>query len=127
MRCPVILLLSKQGDNNSLVKMWFEKSRFQTTQVEDVFQVLEELSDFTVRRSPDVIILEVASFLDDFSSVADIIQTLPIESEVPIYSSSELGSFIDFNGSFKGDLIQLSTELEKIIPQNRNNNHFVSN
>jgi hypothetical protein len=125
MRCPVLLLLDSQGGDNSLVKMWFEKSRFQTAQFEDVFQVLEELSDFTVRRSPDVIILEVASFLNNFSSVAEIIQTLPADSKVPIFSSSEFGSFSDFDGSFKGDLNQLNIELEKIIPQNRN--HFVAN
>lgn len=56
---PVILLLGKRMRTNDDVDRWLEKSRFSAHEATNVFQALEDVSDFTVREIPDVVYLHV--------------------------------------------------------------------
>lgn len=114
---PVILLLSEKGVDNIFVKAWFEKSRFRTVEAEDIFQALEEISDFTVKKRPDIVILEVTSLLYDLGLIKEIIQTSTDEARTPIFAFPGAGINLNNNEYFEGDLNQLTAELEKIIPQ----------
>ena len=56
---PVILLLGKRMKTNDDVDTWLENSRFSALECTNVFQALEQVSDFTVREAPDVVYLHV--------------------------------------------------------------------
>ncbi len=120
MHLPAILLLGKQDSANSFVKIWFEKSRFRTVETTDIFQVLEEISDFTVVQRPDVILLEEISIQSDLSTINEFVQSSLSESNLPLFALLKSGNFINLDKSFEGNLHQLEAELEKIIPQPEN-------
>ncbi len=52
----IILLEVGAAADNRFVKQWFRKSRFVTGETSDIFQALEEISDFTVCRCPDCLV-----------------------------------------------------------------------
>jgi len=115
-QAPIILLLDQDGIDNALVKTWFEQSRFSVVEAANAFQLLEEISDFTVRRCPDVIILDAASILSEFSLIKDMIHISKDEAGIPIFILSDSETSSDQEEYFKGNLAQLSVELDKIIP-----------
>jgi hypothetical protein len=126
LNAPVILLLNKIGDDNGFVKTWFEKSRFRAVEVADMFDLLDKLSDFTVRNRPDVFIVEAVSFLSDFSLIKDMIHTSTGEAGMPVFILSDIEDFFDREEYFKGNLAQISDELDKLIPQRDTQHHFAA-
>jgi AmiR/NasT family two-component response regulator len=59
---PVILLIGKEETSDGFtLKQWLEENEYITREASDVFEVIEEISDFTVRQCPDVILLEAES------------------------------------------------------------------
>jgi DNA-binding response OmpR family regulator len=114
---PIILLLDQKRFDNAFVKTWFEKSRFKAVEAANVFQLLEEVSDFTVRKCPDVIILEAGSLLHDFSLLKDMLHISQDEIGMPVFILSNEEKVPQQEEFFKGDLTQLSAELDKIVPQ----------
>jgi len=113
----VILLLDGSAADNRFVKQWFKKSRFSTGEATDIFQALEEISDFTICRSPDVILLEVDSVANDFFVVREMVQTLSVNNQMPIFALSASGKVVNHKDCFEGNLTQINTQLEKIIPK----------
>ena len=114
---PVILLLDgSRSADNKFVKRWFQKSRFFTCEATDIFQALEDVSDFTTPRRPDVILLEVKSIPDDFYVVKKMIQTPAGQTEMPIFALSEKGSLVNHSECFEGNLAQLEAKLNQMIP-----------
>ena len=113
---PVILLLDGNAVDKEFIKNWFKKSRFSTSETIDIFQALEELSDFTVRCRPDVILLEVNSLTEDFLAVKKMVQTSSGKCEFPIFALSDSGEIINHKECFEGNLTQLKTQLNKMIP-----------
>jgi hypothetical protein len=114
---PVILLLDgSPSADNKFIKRWFQKSRFLTCEATDIFQALEEISDFTMFQRPDVVLLEVASMPDDFQVVKRMTQTHPGQSEFHIFAFSENGNVINDRDCFEGNLSQLEAKLNGIIP-----------
>lgn len=114
---PVILLLDGNAIDNDYIKDWFKQSRFSTSETVDIFQALEEISDFTVRCRPDVVLLEVSSLAEDFFAVRKMVQTSSGECEFPIFALSDSGKIINHKECFEGNLTQLKTQLNKIIPE----------
>jgi hypothetical protein len=123
---PIILLLDQKRFDNAFVKTWFAKSRFKAVEAANVFQLLEEVSDFTVRRCPDVIILEAASLLHDFSLIKDMLHISQDEVGMPIFILSNGEKTPEQEEFFKGNLAQLNAELDKIIPQKNNSTPFTA-
>lgn len=113
----VILLLDAEAENIRFIKEWFKKSRFLTCETTDIFQVLEEISDFTVRRRPDVVLLEVNSLSDDFLVVNSIVQTSFDANELLIFALSESGKTINHKECFEGNLSEVKAKLDQIIPK----------
>jgi len=56
----MILLLEQGGRFEADLGNWLSDHGFVTWKANDVCHALEELTDFTVRRRPDVVLLEVA-------------------------------------------------------------------
>ena len=80
---PTILLISKEEREENFFKQWMEENESSVCEANDIFQVIEEINDFTVRECPDVFLLEVETASQDsveemfyFSSGASEIQIL---------------------------------------------------
>lgn len=117
MHQPVILLIDgSPAADNRFIKRWFEKSRFLTCETNDVFEALEEISDFTMMQRPDVILLEVESMTDGFQTVKMLIHSVSGQNETPIFAFSESGKVIDDGDCFEGNLAQLEARLNGMIP-----------
>ena len=114
---PIILLLDgNTSADNKFVKRWFQKSRFFTCEATDIFQALEDISDFTMAQRPDVVLLEVRSMTDDFHVIKKVIRTPAGQTEMPIFAFSENGSVINDTECFEGNLAQLEARLNRMIP-----------
>lgn len=114
---PVILLIDGSSSaDNRFIKRWFQKSRFLTCEATDIFQALEEISDFTMPQRPDVILLEVASMTDDFQMVKRMTQTTSGQDELLIFAFSEGGKIVNDRDCFEGNLAQLEAKLNGLIP-----------
>jgi len=62
---PMILLISKEEREEGFFRQWLEENTSSICEASDIFQVIEEISDFTVRECPDVILLEVETASQD--------------------------------------------------------------
>ena len=114
---PVILLLDgSPSADNKFIKRWFEKSRFLTFEAHDIFDALEEISDFTVFQRPDVVLLEVPSMQQDFQLIKRMTHTDIGPNELLIFAFSEGGKVVDDSDCFEGNLAQLEAKLNLMIP-----------
>src|SRR5689334_17581193 len=114
---PVILLLDgSPSADNKFIKRWFQKSRFLTCEATDIFEAIEEISDFTNYQRPDVVLLEVASLTDDFQVIKRMTQTQTGPSELLIFAFSEGAKVVDDCDCFEGNLAQLEARLNRMIP-----------
>lgn len=113
---PVIFLCEKRAGNYQL-KKWFEESRFFTSEATDIFQALEDISDFTVSRSPDVILLEVTCLKEDFSDIRNAIHIMSGEGSLPIFALSDKDKTINDDECFEGNFTKLTAELDRVIPE----------
>jgi|SRR4029079_5888344 len=106
---PVIVLMDKEtlGDH-MMIREWFENSRFSTWESSNVFDALEQLSDFTVRNRPDVVLLDVDCCEAQLPLVKNVagLPTVAIASE----SGKETSKY------FHTDLGQMASRLEELIP-----------
>ncbi len=114
----VILLLDGNSvTDTGFIKDWFKRSRFLTNETTDIFQALEEISDFTVRSRPDVILLEVNSLKEEFSLIQKMMQSSSGKCEYPIFALTDTGKIINDNKCFEGNLAQVKAQLDKMIPK----------
>ncbi len=113
----ILLLDGKSATDNKLVKNWLRKSRFLTNETTDIFQALEEISDFTVRSRPDVVLLEVNSLKEEFSIIQKMMQSLSGKCEYLIFALTDSGKIINDKKCFEGNLAQVKVQLDKMIPK----------
>lgn len=118
---PVIVLMDKEtsGDRDT-VREWFENSRFSTCEAADVFEALEELSDFTTATRPDVVLLDIESFEDDFQLIHDTIEPSHETDELPILALSVEAGSGELDASsccFHGSLGEVAAHLDELIPE----------
>src|ERR1043166_4915172 len=73
-----VLLLDKKAPATSDVQDWLSKNGLVSWLANDVSHAIEELSDFTVRNRPDVVLLEVAFLSESFDALRS---TLKMSSE----------------------------------------------
>lgn len=83
---PIILLIDRQAQDNGLLKQWLTANEFCTHVATDIFEVIEEITDFTMRECPDVILLEIDSSSRGF--VEEMFQSSSVTSEIRIISFS---------------------------------------
>jgi len=110
---PVIVLMDKEtSGDRTMIRQWFEDSRFDTLEASNVFEALEEISDFTVKSRPDVVLLDVDSCEKNLPLVANMaaINDLPV---VTFSKSKAAGS----GKYFQSELGQIASQLDKLIPQ----------
>ena len=114
---PVILLLENTASRDSdFVKRWLLESGFLTSEAVDAFQVLEQLSDFTVRERPDVFILNVQSPSGELSSIREIVGCASQEALPSIIAMSDITDVAGNDDFYAADLAQVKNRLEQLIP-----------
>jgi len=100
---PVIVLLDKQvSGERTEIKEWFAHSRFSMCEAMNVFEALEQLSDFTIESRPDVVLLNVDSSDDEMTMVENI-------SEVPVVAFGT-GRY------FNANMGKMVSRLNELIP-----------
>jgi DNA-binding response OmpR family regulator len=110
---PVIVLMDKEtSDDQAMIRKWFEDSRFSTCESSNVFEALEELSDFTLGSRPDVVLLDVDSCEDDFAIVCQV-SNLPVMA-LEAKSAEDGRSTGEF---YHGSFGQVVSHLNELIPQ----------
>jgi len=112
---PVILLIDRHGQENGLLKQWLKANEFCTHVANDVFEALEEITDFTVRCCPDVILLEIDSSSRDF--VEEMFQISSGTSHIQIiaFSLNEPASGRRLK-SRTGNITHLKATFNEVLP-----------
>lgn len=109
---PVVLLLDRRGKDIDRIDEWLAESRYSTSEAADVFQVLEQLSDFTVRERPDLVFVHVDSMASDLSFMRKLTETNADEPDVPIIAFGADEARKDSTTPFAG----LADRLDRFIP-----------
>ena len=110
---PVIVLMDKESSGDqAMIRQWFEDSRFSTCESSNVFEALEELSDFTIRKRPDVVLLDVDCCEDELPLVREV-SDLPVMA-VSGRTSDKAKSADKFYHTNFGQVV---SRLNELIPQ----------
>jgi CheY-like chemotaxis protein len=109
---PVVLLLDKREKDIDSVDEWLAESRYTSSEAADVVQVLEQLSDFTVRERPDLVFVHVDSLASDLSALRKLTKTNVDEPDVPILTFGAEDATRDLSSRFA----TLANQLDRFIP-----------
>jgi CheY-like chemotaxis protein len=86
---PIILLIENYAEENSFIKNWLELNNLTTRETADVFDALEEITDFTVRRCADVFMMPVETSLDkDLARVKALVDAFSETDKIAVMSVS---------------------------------------
>jgi len=107
---PVILLLGKRVTSQDEVDTWLEESPYSICEATNVFQALEQISDFTVGETPDVVYLHVDRIEADLEMLENILSASngDFHASVISYSTPE--------AQRTSGLGSLAQQLERLIP-----------
>jgi hypothetical protein len=116
-RTIILLIDGKLTSNDGFIKEWLEASPFMTNETTDIFQALEDISDFTMRSRPDVVLLEVGSLEEDFFTIRDLMEVFSLKDSFPIFALSDCGKVVNDKGCFEGTLAEVKAEIKKVFPK----------
>lgn len=85
----VILLVEECSKENVLIKDWLESNNFSTRETTNVYDALDEISDFTVDCCPDVFMLPVGSPANDFATIEELVQTYSESGDIFVTTFSD--------------------------------------
>ena len=108
---PVILLLGKRRSSHDEVDEWLAGSQYSTCEALNVFQALEEISDFTVGSSPDVVFLHVDRLQTELEVLKNMLDACAGDVHASVIAFADRGALPESNVSF------LAQQLEKLIPE----------
>ncbi|HEX6123873.1 MAG TPA: hypothetical protein VFZ23_00725 [Pyrinomonadaceae bacterium] len=115
---PVILLLGKRTGKSDYYDEWLAASRYSACEASDVFQALEQLSDFTLPHRPDVVFVHVDSRATDREFMHSLVATTG-EPAVPIIDLTSDEPLDESAEDFEEAMAGLASQLDKFIPQHR--------
>jgi hypothetical protein len=113
---PVIVLLGTHALDNARLEEWLASSRYRTWAAEDVFQVLEQVSDFTVRNRPEVVFLHVGETDEEQDYTRSMIKAGTGDTGVPVIDMVAL-SRSENSADLSVTLLDLACQLDQFIPQ----------
>ena len=109
---PVIVLIDKQSSGERTeIREWLENSRFSTFEATNVFEALEQLSDFTIESRPDVVLLDV-DCCDSELQIVENVSAMPVVT----VSHSGLSKVNGIGKYFRADLGKMANRLDELIP-----------
>jgi CheY-like chemotaxis protein len=110
---PVIVLMDKEtSGDQAMIRQWFENSRFSTCEASNVFEALEQLSDFTIKTRPDVVLLDVDCCEQELPFVREV-------SDLPVMalSGKTKGKAKKAENFYQASFGQVVSRLNRLIPQ----------
>lgn len=107
-----ILLLPES--ENGKVKKWLKQNHFFTGEAKTVSQALEMIYDFTVNQSPDVILLDVNSFVEEFPPIRKMIAAASVDGKISMLALSGSKKTYFHKDCFQGTLEQIKMKLHKV-------------
>jgi hypothetical protein len=112
---PVILLLGKRRASQDEVDLWLAESRYSIFEATNVFQALEQISDFTVGEAPDVVFLHVDRMDAELEMLENILlaSAADFHASVITYSGNDTQRRTNHDTSGLG---ALARQLELLIP-----------
>lgn len=113
---PVILLLGKRNKEQDSIDEWLAASRYSACEASDVFQALEQVSDFTQRDRPDVIFLHVDSIGSNHEFLQMLVATAADEPDIPIIDFAETPKS-NAGETFDKAIAGLACKLDEFIPK----------
>jgi DNA-binding response OmpR family regulator len=117
---PVILLLENgTSADGEFIRRWLSDSRFMTCEAHNAFEVLEEMSDFTTRSRPDVVILNVDSPDSDLRSIREIVRCGSGDPDAAIICMSPQAAEQGKDDFYAPNARQVTARLEKLLPNAR--------
>ncbi len=112
---PVILVVGQSVKEYGFVKNWLESKDYSTRETTDVYEVLDEISDFTVRRCPDVFMLQMNSQSGNFDEISELIQTFSDSPDILIARVFGEEKSADGDGSFQ-TFVKTEATLNALLP-----------
>jgi hypothetical protein len=85
----VILLVEECSKENVLIKNWLESNNFSTRETKNIYDALDEISDFTVDHCPDVFMLPVSSPVNDFATIEELVQIYSESGDIFVTTFSD--------------------------------------
>jgi len=112
---PVVLMIDKgMTAERRALAAWLADSRFSSCDAVDMFEVISEMADFTVRDNPDVIVLDTDPCNKNFALMRSILNGQG-------GSAPEILTLSDQNAKdhegFVGDLRAVAARLNFLIPE----------
>lgn len=82
----VVLLFDAMSPGHGYLKQWLRDRGYLTWEANDICHAIEELSDFTVKTRPDVVLLAVPSLVDNYAMVRDALQVSPSDDSISVFA-----------------------------------------
>ena len=111
---PVILLLGKRSGGDT-VDRWLEESHYRTWEAFDVFELLDQVSDFTVRDRPDVVFIHVGATTEEQDLARSLIEAGTGEAGFRVIDLTASTSRSEHD--LTTTIMTLKYQLDKFIPQ----------
>jgi hypothetical protein len=107
----MLLLLAGDSSKKGNVRLWLTNSGFVTWEAKDVCHALEEISDFTVKERPDVVLLEVPALPECFDTFRSNFEISADGNEFSVLALSDSQPSAESRPYVACDLEQLGTIL----------------
>lgn len=114
---PVILLLGKRTSSNDCFDEWLAASRYSTCEAADVFQALEQISDFTQGARPDVVFLHLDSDTSELEFMHTLVATASDDPSIPVIDLMTEGPTQQTTEDLEAAIAGLASQLDKFIPR----------
>lgn len=113
----ILLLDGKSNQGNDFMKEWLDESPFITNESTNFFDLLEDLSDFTMRSRPDVVLFEAKSLKSDYFLLRQMMKSYTENDEFPILALSDSGKVVNDKLCFEGNFAEVKAQLTKVLPR----------
>lgn len=85
----IILLVEECSKDKRQIQHWLDSHNFSARETTNVYDALDEISDFTVEQCPDVFMLPVSSLITDFATIEELVETYSETGDILIATFSD--------------------------------------
>lgn len=114
---PLILLVDELTEDGNSIKNWLSDQSYETLEAANIFEAIEEISDFTVRECPDVILLSVNPLSTDLKAVEEMFDDASGTDELPLYVLSKTLKITGRKSRLAENIGQLQIKIKEILPK----------
>jgi hypothetical protein len=109
----LLLLMEPQSSTSVDLCHWLKSKGLITWRAKDFSHAMEELSDFTVKKRPDIVMLEVSPLPECFKTLRASFCTPDRENDVTVVAISDKEAIGKQDRFFAHDLDQLETLIKR--------------